>query len=111
MSDTASGTTTYDAVVVGALAMVAAKSTNPSVFRKYISSVTGVVGHGDTVVHTFAQGVAALRSGKTIRYSGAGGLIIFNKYHNVAVPFGGLKLNDSNGKFTSVGQLPLWAVS
>lgn len=101
----------YDAVIVGALAMVAAKSTNPSVFRKYISKVTGVVGPKDTVVYTFAQGVAALKSGKTIRYSGASGLLIFNKYHNVAVPFGGLKLNDSNGKFTSVGQLPLSAVS
>lgn len=101
----------YDAVVAGALAMVAAKSTNPSVFKSYIDKVTGPVGPGDTVVHTFAQGVAALKAGKTIRYSGAGGPLIFDKYNNVAVPFGGLKLNDSNGKFTSAGSLPLSAVS
>lgn len=101
----------YDAVIVGALAMVAAKSTNPTVFQKYISAVTGVVNPGDVVVHTFAQGAAALSSGKKIRYSGAGGLVIFNKYHNVAVPFGGVKLNDSSKKFTSVGQLPPGAVA
>jgi ABC-type branched-subunit amino acid transport system substrate-binding protein len=97
----------YDGVIITALAINAAHSTDPLKFRPYITSVTGLVQSGDTVVHTYTEGVAALKSGKTIRYSGAGGQISFNAHHNAATPFGGLKLNAATGTFTSVGNIPL----
>jgi len=73
--------TYYDGVVVMALAMIAANSTNPSVFNAYITQVTEP-GSGKTVVHTYAAGRAALRAGKQIQYVGAGGPIVFNFWHN-----------------------------
>jgi branched-chain amino acid transport system substrate-binding protein len=73
--------TYYDAVNVMALAMLAAKSTSPAVFDKYIMNVTEP-GPGKTVVNTFTAGKAALKAGKQIQYVGAGGLIAFNHWHN-----------------------------
>ena|SRR2546427_253266 len=73
--------TYYDAVVVMALAMLAAKSTDPSVFNDFILQVTAA-GSGKTVVHSFDEGKAALATGKQIQYVGAGGLIAFNQWHN-----------------------------
>jgi len=73
--------TYYDGVVVMALAMLAANSTNPSAFNSYITQVTEP-GSGKTVVYTYAAGKAALRAGKQIQYVGAGGPIVFNFWHN-----------------------------
>jgi ABC-type branched-subunit amino acid transport system substrate-binding protein len=97
----------YDAVIIASLAMNAAHSTDPVKYRPFITSVTGPAQAGATVVHTYAQGVSALQASKTIRYSGAGGLISFNKYHNAATPFGALKLNAAAGSFSSAGTIPL----
>src|SRR5262249_24906509 len=66
--------TYYDGVVVMAMAMIAANSTNPSVFNNYITQVTEP-GSGKTMVYSFAEGRAALRAGKQIQYIGAGGAI------------------------------------
>jgi len=33
-------------------------------------------------VHSYADGVAALKAGKKIDYVGATGLIVFNQFHN-----------------------------
>ncbi len=73
--------TYYDAVVVMALGMLAAKSTDPSVFNDFILKVT-TAGSGKTVVHSFDEGKAALAAGKQIQYVGAGGPIAFNQWHN-----------------------------
>src|SRR5215467_4667650 len=73
--------TYYDGVVVMALAMIAANSTNPSVFNSYIAQVTEP-GSGKTKVFTYAEGKAALKAGKQIQYIGAGGAIAFNFWHN-----------------------------
>lgn len=97
----------YDAVIIAALAMNAAHSTSPTAYRPFITKVTGTPGPGSTTVHTYAQGVSALKAGKSIRYSGAGGVISFNKYHNAAAPFGALRLNSANGSFTPAGKIPL----
>jgi hypothetical protein len=61
--------------------MVAAKSTNPSVFRPWIVKVA-TPSPGAVVVHDFAQGKAALTAGKTIQYVGATGQISFDKWQN-----------------------------
>ncbi len=73
--------TYYDGVNVMALAMIAAKSTSPAVFNKYVMKVTEP-GPGKTVVGTYAAGKAALQAGKQIQYVGAGGPIVFNRWHN-----------------------------
>src|SRR5258708_17027956 len=51
--------TYYDGVNVMALAMLAAKSTSPAVFDKYITNVTDPA-PGKTVVSTFTAGTAVL---------------------------------------------------
>ena len=37
---------------------------------------------GATVVHSFAEGAAALKAGKQIRYEGPGGPTSFDAYHD-----------------------------
>ena len=71
----------YDAVIVLALAMDAAKSTNGSVYNTYIMQVTAP-GPGKQVVYTYAAGMAALAAGHQIQYIGASGPILFNAFHN-----------------------------
>ncbi|HUY30955.1 MAG TPA: ABC transporter substrate-binding protein [Acidimicrobiales bacterium] len=71
----------YDGINLAALAMVASKSTNPSVFRTWIEKIGNGV-PGAVVVHTFAQGVKALKAGKSIRYEGPGGPTSFDSYHD-----------------------------
>jgi branched-chain amino acid transport system substrate-binding protein len=76
----------YDSVNTMALAMVAANSTNPAVYNKYIMNVTAPAA-SKTVVYSFAEGERALKAGKQIQYIGAGGPIVFNKWHNSAGEF------------------------
>lgn len=71
----------YDGVITQALAMNAAKSTNPKKYNKYIKKVTEP-GRHKKKVYTYAQGVRALKHGKKIQYYGVTGLIHFDKYHN-----------------------------
>ena len=68
----------YDNVIMIALAMIAANSTDPASFNPYIGKIT----QGSTVVHTFAEGKAALQAGKSIDFVGVEGQINFDKYHN-----------------------------
>jgi len=88
----------YDGINLAALAMVASKSTQPSVYKGYLSKVAS----GKVVVHSFAQGVAQLKQGHTISYVGPGGPTKFNNY------------NESNGIFqvdsyTSTGKVKVVA--
>ena len=71
----------YDSVVIMALAMDAAKSTKPSVYDAFITRVTSPA-KGAVVVHTYADGRAALAKGKRIQYVGAVGATVFDKWHN-----------------------------
>jgi branched-chain amino acid transport system substrate-binding protein len=73
--------TDYDGVVITALAMLAAKSTQPSVFNAHITDVTAG-GPGKVVVHSFPEGKKAIQAGKQIQFVGAGGVIAFDKWHN-----------------------------
>lgn len=74
----------YDNVTMLALAMLAAKSTDPKVFNHSIDAIT----KGGTVVHTFAEGKAALDAGRSIAYQGVTGVVAFDKYHNNAGTWG-----------------------
>jgi ABC-type branched-subunit amino acid transport system substrate-binding protein len=71
--------TYYDSVLLMALAATATKSTNPAVWNAYIPQITA---SGAVQVHTYAEGLAALKAGKKIDYVGATGIIAFNQWHN-----------------------------
>jgi ABC-type branched-subunit amino acid transport system substrate-binding protein len=71
----------YSGVIMVALAMDAAHSSNPTPANNYVMKVTAR-GSGKTVVYTYADGVAALKAHKQIQYIGAGGPILFDQWHN-----------------------------
>jgi branched-chain amino acid transport system substrate-binding protein len=95
----------YDAVVVAALAMEAAHSTNGAVFNKYMLKVANPPGRA---VYSFAQGKAMLAKGIKINYSGVSSTVDFNKYHSVVGPFGVYKFT-AQGNFVQVGQISSYA--
>lgn len=76
----------YDCGTLMALGMEKANSLKPSVYNKYVPSFLKP-GTGKTLVHTFAEGLAALKAGKSIYYVGALGPVSLNQYHNVDTPF------------------------
>ena len=89
----------YDATNVMALAMLAAKSTEPSVYNKWILRVTAARS-GATVVQTFAQGKAALAAGKQIQYVGPTGPEPFNQHHTSTGSFVVLRFKPNGQTFT-----------
>jgi ABC-type branched-subunit amino acid transport system substrate-binding protein len=76
----------FDGVIAFALAMDMAKSLDPAAYVADIPKVTAAA-PGATVVSTYAQGVAALKAGKTIDYVGAAGPMIFNQYGTANRPY------------------------
>lgn len=70
----------YDGTIMLALAMDMAHSTKGSVYNKDVVKVA-TPGPGIQVVHTYAAGQAALKSGKRIDYVGVDVQAHFNKYH------------------------------
>ncbi|HEX5118514.1 MAG TPA: ABC transporter substrate-binding protein [Pseudonocardiaceae bacterium] len=93
----------YDGINLAALAMTEAKSTDPTVFRPLIEKIGNGV-PGATVVTSFAQGVADLKAGKTIRYVGPGGPTNFDSFHDSTGLFE-VDTYDSTGQVKVVGQL------
>lgn len=77
----------YDGTVLGALAMVDAKSTNPKVYYKDVAAVSSPA-KGHTVVYSFAQGAKLLKEGRKIKYVGITGPLTFNKYHRPTGSYG-----------------------
>jgi branched-chain amino acid transport system substrate-binding protein len=71
----------YDGINLAALAMLQTHSTSPGVFKPAIQTIGDGV-PGATVVYSFAQGAAALKAGKKIRYEGPGGPTSFDAYHD-----------------------------
>jgi branched-chain amino acid transport system substrate-binding protein len=93
----------YDGINLAALAMIEAKSTAATVFRPFVEKIGNGV-PGATVVTSFADGVAALKAGKSIRYVGPGGPTNFDSFHDST----GLFEVDSygpTGQVKVVGQL------
>ncbi len=71
----------YDGINLAALAMIAAKSTNTATWKPWIAKIGNGV-PGAVVVNSFAQGAAALKAGKQIRYIGPGGPTSFDAFHD-----------------------------
>lgn len=97
---------TYDGVIALALAMDMSKSLAPSVYVTDIPKVTAPSA-GATVVSTYAQGVAALKAGKTIDYVGAAGPMIFNKYGTANRPYAPYVYNAASSKWIMGAILPV----
>jgi ABC-type branched-subunit amino acid transport system substrate-binding protein len=76
----------YDAVQITALAMTEAKSTKPTDYNSFIPKVTAAA-PGAQVVHNYADGVKAIKAGKTIQYIGASGPLVFNQNHSAERAF------------------------
>ena len=73
----------YDGINLAALAMIAAHSTSPAKYMPFILKIGDGVA-GAKVVTSFADGAAALKQGKQIRYEGPGGPTSFDAYHDSA---------------------------
>lgn len=86
----------YDAFNIMALAMVLAKTTNPSKWNADITKITNPR-PGAVTVSTYAQGLQALKQGKSIRYVGASGAVNLDQRHN------------SSGVFAAYGYNPAQA--
>ncbi|HEV2250561.1 MAG TPA: ABC transporter substrate-binding protein [Candidatus Limnocylindria bacterium] len=93
----------YDAMNVAALAMVAAKSTDPQVYVNSISDVT-TPGPDHTVVYNYADGIKLLAQGKKIKYFGAGSPMIFNQFHDVTGSFEAIQAS-ADGKTSVLGNI------
>ncbi|HEX9030694.1 MAG TPA: ABC transporter substrate-binding protein [Streptosporangiaceae bacterium] len=93
----------YDGVIAFALAMEMAKSIDPSAYVKDIAKITAP-SPGATVVGTFAEGVAALKAGKTIQFIGASGPMVFNQYNTADRPYAVWTFNPATSGW-SMGQI------
>jgi branched-chain amino acid transport system substrate-binding protein len=93
----------YDGIILTALAMVAANSSDSKVYNQKIFDIANGVS-GATVVGTFKEGVDALKSGKSIRYVGAAGENNFNQYNNSQQGYN-LVTMDKDGNEVTIGQL------
>ena len=85
----------YDAIIIAALAMTDANSTDPSV---WVNKITDVANAPGTQCFTYATCLQLLKSGQKITYQGVGEQGGFNQYHNV---FSGWDVV----QFSSAGQL------
>jgi branched-chain amino acid transport system substrate-binding protein len=94
---------TYDSVIIAALAMTEAGTTDGT---KWINDVADVAGNPNGVkVYNYADGVAALKAGKKINYEGASGSVDYNKYHNVAGSWDVVNF-DASGNLNTVYLVP-----
>ncbi len=91
----------YDATIISALAMTEARSTNPSIWRQKILSITNGSG---PIAHTYAGAVALIRRGRHPHYVGASGAITFNKFHNSSGNFWVIRYTPG-GTFTQIGTM------
>ncbi|MCU1654437.1 MAG: hypothetical protein JWQ60_5586 [Pseudonocardia sp.] len=93
----------YDGINLAALAMIAAKSTDPKVYRPFIETI-GNGTTGATDVTSFAEGAAALKAGKKVHYTGPGGPTNFDAYHDSTGLFE-IDAYDASGNVKVVGKL------
>jgi hypothetical protein len=83
--------------------MIEAKSTSPTVYKPFIEKI-GNGTPGAVVVNSFAQGAAALKQGKAIRYEGPGGPTSFDAFHDSTGIFQ-VDTYGTTGQVTVVGNL------
>jgi branched-chain amino acid transport system substrate-binding protein len=89
----------YDGIIMTALAMTAANSADPTVYNAKIKEIGNGVS-GATVVHTYKDGVDAIKAGKSVRFVGAGGPTNFNQYNNSQQGYILVKFDNTGGEVT-----------
>lgn len=95
------GAQAYDELILLALAIEAAKSTDGTALNDAIKKVSGPDG---TKVNSFAEGIEALRKGEQVNYEGASGPIDFDADGNIArANFRVSQVKD--GKITPIGSV------
>jgi len=75
----------YDSVMILALAMDLANSTNPAVYVRDVARVVG--NHSGTPIYTYKEGLAAIKAGKSFYYDTTQGPMSFNKNNSIAGAF------------------------
>jgi branched-chain amino acid transport system substrate-binding protein len=80
----------YDSVMVLALAIEQAGSTDPQAMTNAITQISNPPGDK---VSDWATAVADLKAGKKINFEGASGPMDFNQYHNVFGPFDAVQVD------------------
>ena len=88
----------YDAVIIASLAMDAAHSTNPTVWRPFIKRISNPPG---TKCYTYPSCLALLNRHRKINYQGASGNENFNIHHNVFSSFEVEQFNASGSLHTA----------
>jgi ABC-type branched-subunit amino acid transport system substrate-binding protein len=93
----------YDSTNIVALAMLAAKTTDPTFYNSYIRKVTEA-SPGAVIVNSFADGKVALLAGKRIQYAGVVGVLDFNQWQNAV---GGFDIDGyaTDGSIVTIGHL------
>ncbi len=90
---------TYDAVIIVALAMEAAKNTSGAAVDAHLVDVANPPG---VKVLSFEEGVKALRGGQEIDYVGASGSVDFNEFGNVSIPATRVLKVDDSGEWETI---------
>ncbi|MGH3264080.1 MAG: hypothetical protein ACRDNS_19030, partial [Trebonia sp.] len=93
----------YDGINLAALAMIMAKSTDPSVYAADVATI-GDGTPGATVCYSFASCAGLLSAGKAIRYEGPGGPTNFDGFHDSTGIFQ-IDTYSANGQVNVVGNL------
>jgi ABC-type branched-subunit amino acid transport system substrate-binding protein len=97
----------YDAVIIAALAMTAAKSTDAKV---WVDKIIQVANSPGTQCYTYKDCVALLDQGKKINYEGATGPEDFNQYHNVFGDWDIAQITADGSNFSVVMHVPATAI-
>lgn len=92
----------YDGIIVDALAMEQAKSTDGA---KVIAAVPLVTDPGGTVVYDYPSALKLLQAGKRITYVGASGPYNYNKFHNVFGPFIAVRATGTASTYETVATI------
>jgi branched-chain amino acid transport system substrate-binding protein len=92
----------YDGIIIDALAMQEAQSTNGTAV---VAAIPKVTAPGGTVVYDYATGLKMLQAGKQITYVGASGPFDYNQYHNIFGPFIAVRATGVGGNYETVSSL------
>jgi ABC-type branched-subunit amino acid transport system substrate-binding protein len=93
----------YDGIMQAALAMDETQSIDPTVYNSKIKDVGNGV-NGATTVNTYKDGVAAINSGKSVVWVGAGGATHYDQYNNSQQGYIIVKY-DSTGNEVTISKL------
>jgi len=93
--------TGFDAVILDGLAIDEAKSTDSAKVAPLIAQIANGT-PGAVTVSTYPQGAKAIAQGHKVHYVGAGGAMLFNRWHNLVAPFEALRYKGPKAQWVAV---------